>query len=91
VVNEVATGIRTPEVEERLKKLLDHMQSDSFSRDAASEGGSGLIKLKRIGMKSISGARTQISAGFTSDHEFDVRVAIPFYTEELTKPETMQR
>jgi len=91
VVNEVAEGIRTPEVEERLEKLLEHMQSDSFSRDAASEGGSGLIKLKRIGMKSPSGARTQIAAGFKSDREFDVRVAIPFYTEEIAETEPVQR
>lgn len=80
--NEVRAGSRTPELEARLQSLRDLIDGGSFGVNAASEGGSGFIKLKRIGMHSSTGARTQLSFGFEGDSAFEVSVAIPIRIEE---------
>lgn|GEM_PF-2393050 len=82
MTNDVFRGSRTPQIEQRLQRIRDIIATDSGSQTAASEGGSGFIKLRRIGMNSRSGERTRLTFGYASDSTFEVRVAIPIYTED---------
>jgi hypothetical protein len=83
--NEVRKGVRTSLLEDRLERLRGVMKTGGFTSSTASEGGSGLIKLKRIGSTFVEGSRTDLRFGFAGDTTFEVRVAIPTRIETIGK------
>ena len=74
VRSQVAPGVRNAGADAKLDRIRNLIQSGSYREHVSSEGGSGLLKLKRI-----SGLRkdAELEFGFDGTNHFFVGVSIP--------------
>ena len=80
--NEVAPGVRTPEVEAKVTRIKQAITDGVYQRTVSSEGGTGFIKLRKI----IGGdQRTplRLDFGFGEDDRFFVALDIRAHKREI--------